>query len=99
MPTAAGARLSLRWVTVIMVSAAKAARAQTLAESRERCAGRTWTVARWLRYWLTTRRSIRATTLHSYTVHVEKATSAIASTPVAGSAGIRMGISPRCASN
>ena len=52
-------------------AAAKTTRAQTLAESREQYAGRTWTVARWLRYWLSTRRSIRPTTLHSYTVHVE----------------------------
>ncbi len=53
-------------------AAARAARAQTLSESREHFAGRTWTVGRWLRYWLTTRHSIRPTTLHSYTVHVEK---------------------------
>ncbi len=31
-----------------------------------------WTVARWLRYWLTTRTSIRPTTLRSYTEHVER---------------------------
>jgi Phage integrase, N-terminal SAM-like domain len=30
-----------------------------------------WTVARWLRYWLTTRTSIRPSTLRSYTEHVE----------------------------
>ena len=41
-----------------------------LAESQEEHAGRTWTVARWLRYWLTTRTSIRATTLRVYTRHV-----------------------------
>jgi site-specific recombinase XerD len=41
------------------------------AESCEQFAGRTWTVARWLRYWLSTRRSIRPTTLRSYTQHVE----------------------------
>jgi hypothetical protein len=52
-------------------AAARAARAATLAESAEQFAGRTWTVSRWLRYWLSTRRSIRPTTLHSYTVHVE----------------------------
>jgi hypothetical protein len=30
-----------------------------------------WTVGRWLRYWLTTRTSIRPSTLRSYTEHVE----------------------------
>ena len=43
-----------------------------MAQSREQFAGRTWTVAQWPRYWLTTRRSIRPTTLHIYTRHVEK---------------------------
>jgi integrase len=43
-----------------------------LAQSREQFAGRTWTVAQWLRYWLTTRKSIRPTTLHIYARHVEK---------------------------
>jgi hypothetical protein len=31
-----------------------------------------WTVARWLRYWLSTRSSIRPSTLRSYTEHVER---------------------------
>lgn len=52
-------------------AAARAARDQTLTESREQLADRTWTVARWLRYWLTTRMSIRPTTLRVYTQHVE----------------------------
>jgi hypothetical protein len=30
-----------------------------------------WTVGRWLRYWLTTRTTIRPSTLRSYTEHVE----------------------------
>jgi len=30
-----------------------------------------WTVGRWLRYWLTTRTSIRPSTLRSYTEHIE----------------------------
>jgi hypothetical protein len=30
-----------------------------------------WTVQRWLRYWLTTRRRIRPTTMRSYQIHVE----------------------------
>ncbi|MFD0746611.1 tyrosine recombinase XerC [Phytohabitans flavus] len=43
-----------------------------MAQSRKQFAGRTWTVAQWLRYWLTTRRSIRPATLHIYARHVEK---------------------------
>lgn len=43
-------------------AAAHAARAATLAESAQQFAGRTWTVRRWLQYWLSTRRSIRPTT-------------------------------------
>ena len=31
-----------------------------------------WTVGRWLRYWLSTRTSIRPSTLRSYTEHVER---------------------------
>jgi hypothetical protein len=31
-----------------------------------------WTVARWLRYWLTTGTEIRPTTLRSYQIHVER---------------------------
>jgi hypothetical protein len=31
-----------------------------------------WTMARWLRYWLTTRTTIRPTTLRSYEAHVER---------------------------
>jgi len=34
-------------------------------------AAEAWTVARWLRHWLTTRTSLRPTTLRSYTSHVE----------------------------
>jgi integrase len=52
-------------------ASAARARAGTLAQSREQFAGRTWTVAQWLRYWLTTRRSIRPTTLQIYARHVE----------------------------
>jgi hypothetical protein len=48
----------------------RAAARTALAESREQYAGRTWTVARWLCYWLATRTSIRPTTLRVYTHHV-----------------------------
>jgi Phage integrase, N-terminal SAM-like domain len=50
---------------------ARAARVEALAQSREQFTGRAWTVARWLRYWLSTRHSIRPTTLRVYTHHVE----------------------------
>lgn len=49
-------------------AAACRARAEVLDQSSEQLAGRSWTVGRWLRYWLTTRTSIRPTT---YTHHVE----------------------------
>jgi integrase len=52
-------------------AAACRARADVLEQSREQLAGRSWTVGRWLRYWLTTRTSIRPTTLRVYTHHVE----------------------------
>jgi hypothetical protein len=51
-------------------AAARAARAQASSESREQFAGRTWTVARWLRYWLTTRRSSRAGLLQALLAQV-----------------------------
>lgn len=42
-----------------------------VAQSSEELAGRTWTAARWLRYWLTTRTAIRPTRLRVYTHGVE----------------------------
>jgi integrase len=51
---------------------AAAAREEMLASSREECTAAAWTVGRWLRYWLSTRISIRPTTLRSYTEHVER---------------------------
>jgi hypothetical protein len=51
--------------------AAKTARGQRLARSREERTIQVWTVARWLRHWLGMRTSIRPTTLRSYTQHVE----------------------------
>jgi Phage integrase, N-terminal SAM-like domain len=53
-------------------AAAVAARDALLARSEEECTTATWTVARWLRFWLSTRSSIRPSTLRSYTEHVEK---------------------------
>jgi integrase len=53
-------------------TAAQAARDELLRRSLEERTTQTWTVARWLRYWLTTRTSIRPSTLRSYTEHVER---------------------------
>jgi integrase len=50
---------------------AAAARDALLHRSAEDRGVEAWTVARWLRYWLTTRTSIRPSTLRSYTEHVE----------------------------
>ncbi|MFY1597085.1 tyrosine-type recombinase/integrase [Micromonospora sp. WMMD737] len=51
--------------------AARRACDELLALSREEQAGRSWTVARWLRYWLSTRKSIRPTTRMHYTRDIE----------------------------
>jgi hypothetical protein len=51
---------------------AAAARDALLHRSAEDRGVEAWTVGRWLRYWLTTRTSIRPSTLRSYTEHVER---------------------------
>ena len=51
---------------------AEAARDELLERSRAERTTATWTVARWLRYWLSTRTRIRPSTLRSYTEHVER---------------------------
>ncbi len=51
---------------------AQAARDELLERSRAEWTTQTWTVARWLRHWLSTRSSIRPSTLRSYTDHVER---------------------------
>ncbi|MCU7724008.1 hypothetical protein ODJ79_09800 [Actinoplanes sp. KI2] len=51
---------------------ARQARTAVQAESREQYAGHTWTIARWLTYWLTTRTSIRLTRHAIYTRHVRQ---------------------------
>ena len=53
-------------------AAAESARNEFLVCSREECTTARWTVERWLRYWLTTRLSIRPSTLRSYDAHVER---------------------------
>jgi len=52
--------------------AAELARDELLERSRAERTTATWTVARWLRYWLSTRTSIRPSTIRSYTEHVER---------------------------
>jgi integrase len=52
--------------------AAETARNDLLDRSKAERTTQTWTTARWLRYWLTTKTSIRPSTLHSYTEHVER---------------------------
>ncbi|MCX4469376.1 site-specific integrase [Micromonospora sp. NBC_01655] len=51
--------------------AARRARDELLALSREEQAGQSWTVTRWLRYWLSTRKRIRPTTKMHYTRDIE----------------------------
>ncbi|MBO4207560.1 site-specific integrase, partial [Micromonospora echinofusca] len=53
-------------------AAARRARDELLPLSREEQAGRSWTVTRWLRYWLSTKTRIRPTTRMHYTHHVEQ---------------------------
>jgi hypothetical protein len=51
---------------------AEHARDNLLERSRAERTTQTWTVARWLRYWLTTRTSIRPSTLRSYAEHLDR---------------------------
>jgi integrase len=51
--------------------AATEARDALLSRSREESTTVLWTVARWLRFWLSTRTSIRPSTLRSYAEHVD----------------------------
>ncbi len=53
-------------------AAARQARDEWLAQTQEARTGRAWTVERWLRYWLSTRVSIRPTTRLSRTGYVEQ---------------------------
>jgi integrase len=52
--------------------AAETARDDLLEQSRAERTTQTWTVARWLRHWLTTKTGIRPSTLRSYTEHVDR---------------------------
>src|SRR6266511_707311 len=51
---------------------AQEARDELLQRFRDERTTQTWTVARWLRHWLSTRSGIRPSTLRSYTDHVER---------------------------
>src|SRR2546430_6694834 len=53
-------------------AAARRARDEVLTQSYPKTMGQTWTVARWLRYWLGTRDGIRPGTLRFYTQHVDR---------------------------
>jgi hypothetical protein len=52
-------------------AAARRARDEWLAATGEERTARSWTVERWLRYWLSSRTAIRATTRLHYTRDVE----------------------------
>lgn len=52
--------------------AAEAARDELVARSAEEATAETWTVGRWLVWWLSTRMSLRPTALRSYTEHVDR---------------------------
>ena len=70
--TLSGKRERVRRGGYITRRDAENARDELLAQSREECTTQIWTVARWLRHWLTTRTSIRPSTLRSYTEHVDR---------------------------
>ncbi|MFG1955197.1 tyrosine-type recombinase/integrase [Micromonospora sp. NPDC048830] len=53
-------------------AAARRARDEWLASTSEERTARSWTVERWLRYWLSTRTKLRPTTLLHYTRDVEQ---------------------------
>ncbi len=52
--------------------AARRARDEVLGRSREEQTSRSWTVAQWLRYWLSTLVGIRPTTRLSHTQYIER---------------------------
>jgi hypothetical protein len=71
-PLSAASPRPQRWGGFPSQAAATRARDDVLDQSLERFTGQRWTVERWLRYWLTTRTSIRPTTLRVYTQHIEQ---------------------------
>ncbi|WP_432903915.1 site-specific integrase [Micromonospora matsumotoense] len=71
MSTLSGRRERVRRGGYLTRGDAERARDALLARSTEECTSDTWTVSRWLRYWLSTNLGIRPSTLRSYTDHVE----------------------------
>src|SRR5215475_5335725 len=71
MSTMAGRRERARRGGFPTKAAAVQARNALLSRSAEESTTVLWTVAKWLRYWLPTRTSIRPSTLRSYTEHVD----------------------------
>jgi integrase len=69
--TMAGRRERVRRGGYPTKAAATEARAELLCRSKEEATTQLWTVARWLRFWLSTRTSIRTSTLRSYSEHVD----------------------------
>ena len=72
MATVGGRRERVRRGGYLTRREAVAARDALLYRSAEDRGVEAWTVDRWLRYWLTTRTSIRPSTLRSYTEHAER---------------------------
>ena len=70
--TARGQRERVRRGGYLTRRDAVAARDALVNPSDESVVADAWTVGRWLRYWLTTRTSIRPSTLRSYTEHVDR---------------------------
>jgi Phage integrase, N-terminal SAM-like domain len=71
LSTVAGRRERARRGGFPTKAAAVQARKALLSRSAEESTTVLWTVAKWLRYWLPTRTSIRPSTLRSYTEHVD----------------------------
>jgi integrase len=67
-----GRRERVRRGGFVSKAAAVRARDEVLAQGYPETMGRTWTVARWLRYWLASRVSVRANTVRFYTQHVDR---------------------------
>src|SRR4051794_81054 len=69
--TMAGRRERVRRGGCPTKGAATLARTALLSRSAEESTTELWTVARWLRFWLSTRTNIRPSALRSYTEHVD----------------------------
>ena len=72
VPELAGGSRQVRRGGFRSAATARAARAELLGQPPQLRAAGTWTLAQWLRQWLTTRTSIRPTTRRRYTEHCEQ---------------------------